>query len=80
MRNALVGRAGDVSVLVDGLVRSRKDVGEYALGDMFRGFLDGVATEMGMARGRLHVAVNEVPADDRQAFAERQRPGRRGVM
>ena len=51
-----------------------EDVGGDADGDAFGGFPDRVAREMGIARGRLHPAVTEQPADDRQALAERERP------
>ena len=43
-------------------------------GDALRGFPDRVAGEMRIAGNRLDPAVSEKPADDRQPFAERERP------
>jgi len=44
-------------------------------GDVGGGLPDGVAFEMGIARGRAHHAVAEEVADHRQGVAERERPG-----
>ena len=54
-------------------VRSNAD------GDPLGGFLDGVAREMSIARGRFDPAVTKEPADDRETFAERQRPRSKAV-
>ena len=55
-------------------LRRLQDVRRNADGDPLGGFPDGVPREMRIARGSLDPAVTEEPADDRQAFAERQRP------
>ena len=55
-------------------IKRLKDVLGDPDGDPLGGFPDRVAVEMRIARGRLCLAVTEQPADDRQAFAERERP------
>ena len=52
-----------------------QDIGGDADGDPLGGFPDRVAREMRIVRGRFDSAVAEQPPDDRQAFAERERPG-----
>ena len=59
---------------------STQDVGRDADGDLLGGFPDRVADEMCIAGGRLHSAVTEQPADDRQPLAERERPRSEAVL
>ena len=56
-----------------------QDIGADADGDLLGGFPHRIAREMCVARGRLHPAVTEQPADDRQALAERERPRGEGM-
>ena len=48
-------------------------------GDALGGFPYRVAHEMGMARGRLDLAVAEESGDHRQGFGEEERRGRNAV-
>ena len=50
-----------------------------ASSDPRRGGLDGIAGEMGIAGGRLHLCVTEELSDYRKALAESQRTGREAV-
>ena len=56
-----------------------QDIRGDADGDALGGFPDRVAREVRIAGGRLHPAVTEQPADDRQPLAERERPRGEGV-
>ena len=56
-----------------------QDIGGDADGDPLGGFPDRGAREMCVVPGRFDPAVAEEPADDRQAFAECQRPRGEGV-
>ena len=51
-----------------------EDIGGDADGDPFGGIPDRVAREVCVARGEFDPAVKEKPANDRQTFAERERP------
>jgi len=56
-----------------------QNIGPEAVGDSLVGFPHRVTGKMRLARDRLHPAVAEQPADDRQAFSERERPRGEGV-
>ena len=59
--------------------RRRPDVVREAVGDGVGGGLHRLPREVGIAGGRLDLAVAEEPGDHGQAFAEGERPGREAV-
>ena len=56
-----------------------QNIGRNALGDPLRRLMNRVVRQMGVARGRLDIAVAEQLANHWQGLAERQRAGRVGV-